>query len=102
MGHTLRWKFDLVEFLLIVVFVGVVSWRLGSASGGYVYSEQTTRAEQAELKSRYGPQRYSEHDEEWIARDFFQDRRGGVFVDIGAGHYRDFSNTFYLCFQPLK
>jgi FkbM family methyltransferase len=97
MGQRLRPKFDLVELSLIVIFVAFASWRLGSTTGSYVrYSEQTTRAEQAELQGKYGPHRFSEHDEEWIARDFFQDRRGGVFVDIGASHYRDLSNTYYL------
>jgi FkbM family methyltransferase len=97
MGHPLRWKFDLVELLLVAVVIGFVSLRLGLAFGEYVpYSQQTTRAEQAKLTRQYGPHRYSEHDEEWIARDFFQDRRGGIFVDVGASHYRDLSNTFYL------
>ena len=44
----------------------------------------------------YGPNRYSQFAEEWIIRDFFQDRRGGVFVDVGANHYKNDSTTFYL------
>lgn len=48
------------------------------------------------LEKAYGPSRYSQFAEEWIIRDFFQDRRGGVFVDVGANHYRDSSTTFYL------
>lgn len=48
------------------------------------------------LAAAYGPSRYSQFAEEWIIRDFFQDRRGGVFVDVGANHYRDSSTTFYL------
>jgi len=48
------------------------------------------------LAAAYGPGRYSQFAEEWIVRDFFQDRRGGVFVDVGANHYRDSSTTFYL------
>ena len=31
----------------------------------------------------------SQFAEEWIIRDFFQDKRDGVFVDVGANHYRD-------------
>jgi len=45
---------------------------------------------------RYGPERNSEHAEEWILRDFFRDKRNGVFVDIGANDYKRFSNTYYL------
>ena len=48
------------------------------------------------LAAAYGPDRYSQFAEEWIIRDFFQDRRGGVFVDVGANHYRDASTTYYL------
>jgi FkbM family methyltransferase len=48
------------------------------------------------LKARYGPSANSLDAEEWIVRDFFQDRRGGVFVDVGANHYQRESNTYYL------
>src|SRR4026208_1800269 len=48
------------------------------------------------LAAAYGPDRYSQFAEEWIIRDFFQDRRGGVFVDVGANHYRDSSTTYSL------
>lgn len=52
--------------------------------------------ELAPIYNRYGPDRYSRNVEEWIIRDHFQDRRGGVFLDVGANHYRDESNTYYL------
>lgn len=52
--------------------------------------------EMGPFKARLGPARYSSHDEELFVRDFFSDRRDGFFVDIGAGHYRDRSNTYYL------
>jgi FkbM family methyltransferase len=45
---------------------------------------------------RLGEPRYSSHQEELFVRDFFNDKRDGVFVDVGAGHYRDRSNTYYL------
>jgi FkbM family methyltransferase len=50
----------------------------------------------AELRARYGPQRYSTGPEEWIIRDVFQDRRDGVFVDVGAWHWEKGSNTYFL------
>ncbi|MCH2187968.1 FkbM family methyltransferase [Myxococcota bacterium] len=43
-----------------------------------------------------GEKLYSQHDEELIIRDFFQDRRGGFFVDVGCYDYQDLSTTFYL------
>lgn len=48
------------------------------------------------LQAAYGPARFSQFAEEWIIRDFFQDKRDGVFVDVGANHYRDSSTTYYL------
>lgn len=48
------------------------------------------------LTQRYGPKLYSEEDEELIIRDFFHDRRGGYFADIGSGHFRNHSTTYYL------
>ena len=39
---------------------------------------------------------YSLGNEEIIIRDFFDDRRNGVFLDVGAFHYAMVSNTYYL------
>jgi len=39
---------------------------------------------------------YSQGDEELVIRDFFQDRRGGVFLDVGASQPIDNSTTYYL------
>ena len=52
--------------------------------------------ELAPIASTYGPNRYSRNTEEWLIRDHFQDRRDGVFLDVGANHYRDENNTYYL------
>jgi FkbM family methyltransferase len=43
-----------------------------------------------------GKKLYSQYDEELVIRDFFQDRREGFFVDVGAYHWRDGSTTYYL------
>lgn len=48
------------------------------------------------LRAAYGPDTNSEHNEEWIVRDFFGTEKGGFFVDVGANDYRRFSNTYYL------
>jgi FkbM family methyltransferase len=48
------------------------------------------------FKQKYGPDHFSEREEEWLIRDYFQDRRGGLFVDVGANHYKIASKTFYL------
>lgn len=39
---------------------------------------------------------YSQHDEEVIIRDFFQDRREGFFLDVGCAGPKKDSNTYYL------
>lgn len=52
--------------------------------------------EELVLARKYGPTRYSEGPAEWIVRDFFQDRRDGFFVDVGANHYRKRSKTYFL------
>jgi FkbM family methyltransferase len=39
---------------------------------------------------------YSQSDEELIIRDFFQDRRGGFFLDVGCARPITNSNTYYL------
>jgi FkbM family methyltransferase len=55
-----------------------------------------SREELAPLETRYGPRHYSRYVEEWVARDYFEDRRGGVFLDVGAGHPQNESNTYFL------
>ncbi len=48
------------------------------------------------LVQKFGPKLYSQHNEELVVRDYFNDRRDGVFVDIGASHYKTNSTTYYL------
>ena len=91
-------KFDAISFVLIAVCIALVAYFAGRF--------QTLRqlrpyvSESAEemrpLEDAYGPARNSEHGEEWIIRDFFKDKRDGVFVDVGANDYRLYSNTYYL------
>ena len=42
------------------------------------------------------PNRYSQHGEEVIIRDFFQDRRDGFFLDVGCAWPKKVNNTYYL------
>lgn len=66
------------------------------ASGQEAIFLLRSREELAPIKRRFGPDRYSRYVEEWAVRHFFEDRRGGVFLDVGAGHYSTESNTYYL------
>ena len=53
-------------------------------------------AESQSFFERYGLNRNSRNYEELFIRDHFQDKRGGVFLDVGANHYQRESNTYYL------
>jgi len=48
-----------------------------------------------QLQQRYGT-RNSRNAEEWVVRDYFQDKRGGVFLDVGAADAREWNNTYFL------
>ena len=49
-----------------------------------------------ELQTRFGHELYSQGPEERLIRDFFNDRRNGVFLDVGAFHPVNFSNSYRL------
>ena len=101
----LRWDSTAVLCgLLFLLSIGLASWnaahgrqlaQLGT-SGEEAMFLIRSREELAPLAAAFGPRHYSRYVEEWIVRDFFADRRGGVFLDVGAHHYRDESNTYYL------
>jgi len=96
-----RRRFDLRELLLITVVVAVVAIQAARAC---TYASVTDAVllgangaeEIAPLSRAYGPTHFSQFAEEWIIRDFFQDRRDGVFVDVGANDYQHDSTTYYL------
>jgi FkbM family methyltransferase len=104
-----RWwnarRFDALEVTLIAAFAAglaavlaaVLVWSLAARRyERLAYVAYSAAQEGSRLKDRYGPGRFSLNEEEWIIRDYFQDRRNGVFVDVGANHYKNDSNTFYL------
>ncbi len=85
---------------ILLTMLGLVS---GLAIGKIAFSPKAP--EKSALEQPYGlrtgleqyaPKHFSERNEEIIIRHFFKDRRGGFFLDVGAYHYRDGSNTFYL------
>ena len=92
--RSLTIRLDAWEVLLAVVFLSAVAygtWRLLVPRNPV----QSVR-EMAFFRDKYGPGHFSEREEEWLIRDYFQDRRGGVFVDVGANHYKNASKTYYL------
>ena len=93
-------RFDLLEIVLMMLGVGALCFYAGRSLAGRQLQPRLISAaageELSQLEQRYGPSKHSEHADEWILKDFFGDRRAGVFVDVGANDYQRFSNTYYL------
>jgi FkbM family methyltransferase len=93
-----RPKLNVIELSMLAALVAVLAFLLGVNRTEYRLRPFLSRGsgELQELATRYGSVRNSRYGEEWIVRDFFRDRRGGVFVDVGANHYQRENNTYYL------
>ncbi len=65
------------------------------SQGSLTYPLAPSRRIRTQLDA-YAPKSYSEGNEEIIIRHFFADRRDGFFLDVGAYHYKDKSNTYFL------
>ncbi len=91
-----RPRFDVWELALIAGFVLAAGFGAGRYFVLNYHEPFVSPLETEWLRQRYGPDKWSENVEEWIARDFFADERGGVFVDVGSADARTGSNTFYL------
>lgn len=84
-------RFDAWETALIAVLAVV-----GTLALAPVHVAPAPGAELEWLVDTYGPSKHSQYVEEWIIRDYFRGLRRGVFVDVGAAHYKTFSNTYFL------
>jgi len=82
---------DLGAVAAILVGLGLAVGVLTALPG-----RRTERVTLRELERRFGPKRYSELNEELVIRDFFRERQYGFFVDVGAGHYLQGRNTYFL------
>jgi FkbM family methyltransferase len=90
-----RPSLNAIELTILLIGSIVVGFGVGR-NVGLTSPSRAAGREGEHLAAKYGPARNSEHGEEWIVRDFFNDKRGGVFVDVGANHYRNYSNTYFL------
>ena len=91
---------SIVEVLALSIVVAAATWTIAVSVyarhvSQHAYFSASGLIESEPLRA-YGPARSSRDFEEWIIRDFFQDRKGGVFLDVGANHFRSHSNTYFL------
>jgi FkbM family methyltransferase len=92
---------SLVEAFALAVLVAlatlVVSHTLQQRRMQLVdYYSAAPIAELEALKQYNLSRRSSLNFEEFIIRDYFKDRRNGVFLDVGANHYRRGNNSYFL------
>jgi FkbM family methyltransferase len=90
-------RFDPLEVALIALFVGSATFSLTHHYYQRLWSyARYPLDERAALAEKYGPHTYALGVDEWVIRDYFHDKRGGTFLDVGASHYKAGSNTYYL------
>jgi FkbM family methyltransferase len=96
-----KYRIGVVEAFALCAVVAAGVWYAGAWRSAALL-EQLSRLsgpaywELEPLKNAYGPGRNSRNHEEWIIRDYFTDKRDGVFLDVGANHYQTESNTYFL------
>lgn len=88
--------FELSLMFLLIVALLFTGWRWHRNALEPYENPSQSASELEAFRARYGPDHFSEREEEWMIRDYFRDRRKGFFVDVGANHYRAGSKTFYL------
>lgn len=84
---------DAATTLMVIIFAAGATYAVYPKAAGHWERHPDDLKPYAE---RYGHEKHSEHGEEWLIRDFFQDTRNGVFLDVGAHHHQTFSNTYFL------
>ncbi len=68
---------------------------LGSVCDATANADGAARDSRGEILTK-GQKLYSQGNEELVIRHFFNDRRDGVFLDVGAFHWKNYSTTLYL------
>jgi FkbM family methyltransferase len=90
MRRAIAIRIDLWEVLLVFVLVAMVS--LPAMRQYYLTPPNEAEFLLQRYQQKYGS-KVSQNAEEWIIRGFFNDRRGGVFLDVGANSYKNDSTT---------
>ena len=92
-------RFNLVDTVVILVLIVGLALILVSPSrihwsGSSAFDSSTPESQ--DLNRRTAQARTRNTKKNRIIRDYFQSRRDGVFIDVGANHYQKYSNTDYL------
>jgi FkbM family methyltransferase len=85
-------------WILLVIFGALLGFAIGRLffGGGPVIKNEILASSLLTALDRYAPDNYSLGNEQIIIRHFFMDRMNGFFVDVGAAHYKEGNNTYYL------
>jgi methyltransferase FkbM-like protein len=92
-------RLDLPEVLLVLALAVLVTAAIVRNRVSHATAAPPTVLEGdvlTSLERRFGPARHSQGPEEWVAREFFNDRKSGVFLDVGAYRALEWSNTAAL------
>lgn len=91
------WSFSVVELLAACVLVSATTIIIHRKLLQPHFFFSSAGMRDLHILEPYGlTNRVSRNFEELIIRHFFQDRRDGTFLDVGANHYRNENNTFHL------
>lgn len=83
-------------FRAVALFVAAIAAAACGRPGAAPAASAAPSAAAASVSVLDGQPLYSQHKEELIVRDFFHDRRDGVFLDVGCASPVKDSNTYYL------
>jgi FkbM family methyltransferase len=88
------WPFELFALGMFVLVLSIVyiARRPVATTSPVLFDDDVVGA----LRTRFGPEKFSQGPEEWILRELLQDRINGVFVDVGAYQPVLYSNTYRL------
>lgn len=82
-----------IALFSIAIFFSIIGFIHIGNPNSYILKDSSVFAGEI-LES--GKKLYSQYDEELIIRDFFNDHKGGIFVDVGCAHYKEMSTTYHL------
>jgi FkbM family methyltransferase len=91
------WSFSVVELLAACVIASVLTVAVHRKVLQPHFFFSTGPLTELQPIEAYGlTNRVSRNFEELIIRHFLKDKRNGTFLDVGASHYRNENNTYYL------